>query len=1314
MANEDILLKVGLDLTDFDKDLVGLKAKAQQLQREFAKMPAADIKARFGVNTKKDLLDQFDKLISDLDNKIRDDAAYQLTVGGVKADKAAIKEFEKDNARILKGQEDAAKRGFDLEQKREDQARKTSAVRVAEEIRASKNQEKLRIKEDAIYNDYLSHQTAGVEKQKAEQDRIYNDYLSKQTAGIAKQRAQQDKLYNEYLAHQESSLGSSVTRSQALMQRLESPSLRYALYDISRNFTVIGIAATGAGVAVAAMAAKQESAMSDLERTTLADARSIGLLKLQFQELAQQIPLSMGELTSIGAIGAQMGIASSELSGFTKTVAQFSATTNVSMETAAQSFGTIGELLGISAEEYKNLGSAIALVGVRSNATESQILSVTTGIAGVAEQAGVSTEYVVGLAGTLASLGIPSEQARGALTRIFQQVNRSAAEGGQAFENFSNVVGMTSTDLQAMLSSEGGMEQFFSKFTQGLSGLDAQQLTTTLDALGLADVRVTNVLARLSENTVFMNENLDNASEGFKNGTILAQLFANKSEDLAAKFQMLLNSLTELGAEIGTALLPILGTVVDWLSSSVQLLADFAATDFGRGFFQIALAITAVVGGLALLAGAFTAGTAALSAFAFALDSIGIQGGVKGLFSLAAGFIGVGTGAGAGAIALNIFKVALASTGIGLAVVALGTLAAAFMNASLSADQAFKNMISDTSGLATALQSDAAAYQSALASGNQELINSFTVVDVSGQAASDTSNEFSSSVGNMYDALDKIPPALGEINNGFEDTTRVVGDATREWITNALLASEEFQNLFKSSDFTKWADAVNLDLGVLIDMQAAGKTEEDILKYLADLQMKAIANGIEVPIALSASGVAALGAGGQEVSKLVKSIMGVGGAYYLAGTAADSMTKANNDAETGFEGVGNAADAAAEKIYTLVDYANDLSSIWDRAFDIRFSGGETLDKISSAFSKIAQATADAREEIQSLSADIQSLEADQALQKYFLTVAEAYGDTLKAQEIRANLAKIDADLTKKTKDLQKAQDKTNKSLVGNTDAAIDNRSEILDLIGGYQDHIKALAASGLNEDGLRAKTAQLKSEFMAQATQLGYNSDELGQYAAAFDDVTVAIDNVPRDITVTANTDPALQALNEFEAKMKELGGKSYSGGTIKAPTVDNSAARASAVQAHIEYLKGAVAEAVANKNYRAAQARDSDLATYLRALITGDYASVGYSDGGYTGVGGKYQPAGIVHKGEYVIPKDQVNQSTKIPYFMEQPRSFAQGGYVGQQSGGGMVSLSPEDRALLRNVGGSGNIVLYADSKELARSVNDGNRQIVASGGRP
>jgi hypothetical protein len=67
----------------------------------------------------------------------------------------------------------------------------------------------------------------------------------------------------------------------------------------------------------------------------------------------------------------------------------------------------------------------------------------------------------------------------------------------------------------------------------------------------------------------------------------------------------------------------------------------------------------------------------------------------------------------------------------------------------------------------------------------------------------------------------------------------------------------------------------------------------------------------------------------------------------------------------------------------------------------------------------------------------------------------------------------------------------------------------------------------------------------------------------------------------------------------------------------------------------------------------------------------------------------------------------------MQTPR-FASGGLVSAPQMGGMVSLSPEDRALLRNAGGSGEIVLYANNEAIARSSNAGNRNIVAQGGRP
>jgi TP901 family phage tail tape measure protein len=39
-----------------------------------------------------------------------------------------------------------------------------------------------------------------------------------------------------------------------------------------------------------------------------------------------------------------------------------------------------------------------------------------------------------------------------------------------------------------------------------------------------------------------------------------------------------------------------------------------------------------------------------------------------------------------------------------------------------------------------------------------------------------------------------------------------------------------------------------------------------------------------------------------------------------------------------------------------------------------------------------------------------------------------------------------------------------------------------------------------------------------------------------------------------------------------------------------------------------------------------------------------GFSSGGYTGAGSKDEVAGVVHRGEYVVPKDQVDQATGLP----------------------------------------------------------------------
>ncbi|MCY1548371.1 hypothetical protein D9M68_844750 [compost metagenome] len=47
-----------------------------------------------------------------------------------------------------------------------------------------------------------------------------------------------------------------------------------------------------------------------------------------------------------------------------------------------------------------------------------------------------------------------------------------------------------------------------------------------------------------------------------------------------------------------------------------------------------------------------------------------------------------------------------------------------------------------------------------------------------------------------------------------------------------------------------------------------------------------------------------------------------------------------------------------------------------------------------------------------------------------------------------------------------------------------------------------------------------------------------------------------------------------------------------------------------------------------------------------------GYAVGGYTGPGGKYEPAGIVHAGEHVQPQEVVREPGALP-FLEQIRRY-------------------------------------------------------------
>lgn len=963
------------------------------------------------------------------------------------------------------------------------------------------------------------------------------------------------------------------------------PRLRYALYDVASTYRTVAIAAAGLVTATTAVSIAHESAFSAVERTTLqasgAVSSNIGDIKDDLYDLSTTIPIAFTELSRIASLGAQLGIADTDLAKFTDTVAKFSATTNVSVEETALAFGRLGNLLDVSAQDYDRLGSAIALAGVNSAATESEIIAVAQNIAAVGASAGLSAQEVVGLATTFASLKTAPELARSVTQQFFGQLNRAVVDGGERLQNFAIVSGIAQEQI-VQFANSGQSLKVLDGILKGLAGGSGPQTTAALDALGLSSLRTEQGIQRLRQNTDLLDQSLSDVAKGWDENQFLDQAFAKVLEDAQSQLILLTNAFSEFLAVAGEPMLEFIKVFTPGLVDALKAMTEFAKSDFGQQFFKIGGAITAAIAIFFAYRAAVTLATASTAALITANQLLAAQGksaGIAGLISL---FFGVGTAANGATRGVLTLRGAL--LGLGRATIIIGVL--------------------------------------------QLLIELLF---------------------NFEDVLRKTAPVIADFFDAVRPVTLAISDfaGTLAGAQASLAAFYQRMGAFGAvaSNFLRAASVVSRGIGIVFGL-ADGNNIRNFQSF-----DKPARNLIR------------------------KSKEGAAAAY---------------DFSEGLDAVGGSAGGAAKQVRTLVDYASDLLGVFTRSSDIRFKSQLAVDDVADSWETLGDRIRDARIQLQSLTANL-------AIKEFFLGVAVNYGDDLRAAELRAEIAELNAEIAD-------TQAEASTELNGNSKAARRNRKELTGIVSGYQQYIAALAESGADQATLNAAVAASEQEFQAQARQLGYSNAQIQPYIASLRDMTTIINRVPRNITVSANADAAIQALNEFAARAAQIG--SAGGGGFR--DAFNSAARGIGND-----LGDQIDNALRNKTIRIQGGTGTLRFNSQGQLIEGNLGSMRFfSSGGYTGAGGKYEPAGIVHKGEYVVPKHQVDQRTGLPYASalgqlqqgtKAPRaSYANGGYVGG-SGGMIVDLSATSLRQMNRP-----IQLVVDGKVLA-SVVYGNSETQA-----
>ena len=399
---------------------------------------------------------------------------------------------------------------------------------------------------------------------------------------------------------------------------------------IQKNRALIagaGIALTAMGIAgIAAMSGMVKEAIS-FESAFIGVRKTVELTELEFKELenrfkslSNEIPITFQELSSICEIAGQLGVTGvNYLEKFTKTIADISATTNLTAEVAATDFARLANVMQEPLKNIDKMGSVVVELGNNFATTEGEILSFATRIAGVSNIVGLTTADTLALGAAFSAVGVQAEAGGTAVQKILLKMNESVFLGGKKLEAFAITAGITSEEFQKVFQEDAS--KAFELFVLGL-GEQGDAAINTLDALELTDVRLTRSLLSLANAGDLVTRTFKSSDEEWKKNNALTEEANKRYKSMESQIKILSNKFKILSADLGKELFPILEDIIDVvgflvsgfsnLSSGTKkliIIVGLGVTVFGLIVGPILIIISllpSLIGGLTLLSGAFT------------------------------------------------------------------------------------------------------------------------------------------------------------------------------------------------------------------------------------------------------------------------------------------------------------------------------------------------------------------------------------------------------------------------------------------------------------------------------------------------------------------------------------------------------------------------------------------------------------------------------------------------------------------------------------------------------------------------------------
>ena len=307
-----------------------------------------------------------------------------------------------------------------------------------------------------------------------------------------------------------------------------------------------------------------DEAMTDAMKTT-------GLTKDEISELSEKLKgidtkTAQNELLGLVRAGGKLGISGQEdLLGFAKAANQINVALSEDLggdaEAAITEVGKMVDVFNLKDEfgiekAMLKVGSAINELGAASTANEGYIVNFSGRLAGIAPNANISIDKVMGLAATLDSL---HQQAETSSTAVGQTITKMF----EKTETFANIAGMSLKDFSDLLNND--VNEAFIRVLEGMNkGGDGgmKAITEAMGDMGLNGSRAIQVLGSLSKQTETLRQQQLIAAEAFNEGTSITNEYELKNNSLTATLEKQKKALMETTVEIGEKMDPLMSESV--------------------------------------------------------------------------------------------------------------------------------------------------------------------------------------------------------------------------------------------------------------------------------------------------------------------------------------------------------------------------------------------------------------------------------------------------------------------------------------------------------------------------------------------------------------------------------------------------------------------------------------------------------------------------------------------------------------------------------------------------------------------------------